>query len=113
MDNKNNIFYTYSENFTRGTLPLGEDFEDKVFSRIKKVKRTRRNIAIALVGICLVSLAFIGQNLIFEKKPALIQAHREALEEVPVIENVEFASFDTQDQYTIENVSYTTDGDTI
>jgi len=113
MDNQNNIFDTYSESFPRGTLSLGGDFEDKVFSRIKKIKRTRRNIAVALVGICLVSLVFIGQNLIFEKKPALMQAHRETLEEVPIIENVEFASFDTQDQYTIENVSYTTDSDTI
>ncbi len=119
MDN-NNIKNTF--NRFRQSPPgytLSEDFEDRVFAKIKKKKTQRKAAASAALAIVVFAFIFIAQAIFSHKEPerTILMARPDAVietkEEIPVIEDVIFASSDRQTHYAIEQVAYYEDEDTI
>ncbi len=118
MDNNDNLFDIFRSRSHQEMLTLAEDFEDRVFARIKKKKAMRRNIAVATVGFSLAGFLFLAQALVFHKEPEkTVMVQQESgpsvKEEIPIIEDVVFASSDSRASYAIEQVVYYEDDDTI
>lgn len=120
MVDNDKVFNTYRRSPGPGLLQVGEDFEDRVFAKIKRKKKIRRNIAAAAAGFALAGFLFLAQALVFHKKPETITTakqettiKREAREEIPIMDDVVFASSDSRAAYAIEQVSLTQDDDTI
>lgn len=113
MDKLDNGFNRYRTNTPNGVL--GDDFEDRVFAKIKKKKQQRKVAASAALSIAVVGFIFVGQALFRgrgELPPEqLLAVGSEILvkEEVPVMEDVIFASSDAGADYAIEQVAYTGD----
>jgi len=99
---------------------LEDDFEDKVFSKIKR-KKTRKKIGYSftvffVVGaILFFSFYFLltdrNKDDVLKTKyatrfPQNTEKSIDIKEEIPVIEDVYFASSDERDSYAIEQVSY-------
>lgn len=119
MNNNENPFDRYMEH--PQTFTLGADFEDRVFTRIKK-RKTRRKVTASITAVfALCAILFIGSGIIFKNSPEpetrLAQSvsnqpdnRYEALssekEEVPVMGEVIFSSFDSSSNYGIQQVSY-------
>ena len=109
MDNINNTFRRFRQNSPGYTL--SEDFEDQVFVKIKKKKTQRKIAASAALSIALFSFIFIAQLILSHKEPGektLItraEVGIETKEEIPVLEDVIFASSDRQTNYAIERVA--------
>jgi hypothetical protein len=114
MDNFDNTFDRFRQHSP--AHPLSEDFEDRVFVKIKKKKRQRKAAASAALTIAVFAFIFIAQAVFLpkdpERKPLIAQPLREK-EEVPVMEDVIFASSDSQTNYAIEQVAYYEDDNTI
>ena len=102
-------------------LTVGDDFESRVFAKIKKKKTQRKVAASAALGIALFAFLFIAQTVLIHKEPEpvlavqprIVQPEMEAKEEVPLVEDVIYASSDSRSNYAIEQVAYSGDQDTI
>ncbi len=117
----------------REPLSVGLDFEDKVFAKIKRKKQVRRNIAAAITGFSLAGFLFLAHSLFIVKGPRLdnnkqipliaqqessprgkqVMTAHEQTEEIPLMEDVIFATSDSQTDYVLEQVSYVPDDGTI
>jgi hypothetical protein len=101
------------------------DFEARVFAKIKRKKAQRKVAASAALSIAVIAVIFVGQAVLFRQDPGekiLIgrngrnvqtETSIKAKEEVPVMENVVFASYDQQNDYAIEQVAYNQHENTI
>lgn len=109
MDKDNNRFDRALHRFKQQSplLELNGDFENKVFAKIKKKKNQRKITASVTLGIVLFAFLFTAQAVLFHKEPEPILAGPAAAkEEVPVMEDVIFASSDSTANYAIEQVAY-------
>lgn len=109
MDNITDTFERFRHHHP--DRPLSDDFEDRVFSKIKRKKKQRKVAATAVMSLTLFAFLFIAQAVFFNRGPEtpLLTARHEASiekEEVPVMEDVIFASFDNRNDYTVEQVNY-------
>lgn len=114
MDNFENKFNTFKQHSSR--LTVSEDFENQVFAKIKKKKTQRKVTASAALFMVIFAFIFIAQAVFLQREPGpktVAQSELTTKEEVPVIEDVIFASSDSQTTYAIEQVSYSEDDDTI
>lgn len=98
--------------------PLSDDFEDRVFARIKRKKKQRKVATVAVMSVTLFAFLFIAQAVFFNRRPEtpLLTAREEASiekEEVPVMEDVIFASSDNRTDYAVEQVNYNEENITI
>lgn len=104
MKNLNDLISEYPMNRS-----LSEDFEEKVFLKIKKKKKQRKiTVALSLVFmVCIIAVAFqiyIGGD----SRSGALTAQRQSRaikEEVPLVEDLYFASSDSQTSYALETVS--------
>jgi hypothetical protein len=90
-------------------LTVGEDFESRVFGRIKKKKRQRKIAASAAMCLAVFAFLFTARAVLFhrESEPIIMAQPEPAVrEEVPVIEDVIFASSDSRNAYAFEQVTY-------
>lgn len=117
-------FETRFNRYRQGHQPLtlNDDFESNVFVKIKRKKKQRKIATAAAAGVFLAAFLFAGQFFLFQGGPdrdrsrdrMLAQPqHGTVKEEVPVLEDVVFASSDSQTSYAIEQVSYSGDDNTI
>jgi hypothetical protein len=111
MDNSNNGFEKALQRFKQHSQlsSLSEDFENKVFTKIKKKKTQRKVVASVTLGILIFAFLFVAQVVLFHKEtePRIIaQPGSTDKEEVPVMEDVIFASSDSRSNYAIEQVAY-------
>ncbi|MCI0471427.1 MAG: hypothetical protein L0Y73_07210 [Candidatus Aminicenantes bacterium] len=124
MDNHNHdVLTNFKHNTPLEILTVGDDFEERVFSKIKRKKTNRKRIAAALAGIFLLGSIFLAQNIIFQEIPVddkqvfarqdSIRQESNQLEEIPLTEDVIFTSSDSQNDYAIEQISSSEDIDTI
>jgi len=97
---------------------VGNDFEHRVFAKIKR-KKTQRKVT-ASVGLALLmgGFLFIAQITFLNKsvdtrRPLLAGPAAVEKEEIPIVEDVVFASSDSRSSYIIEQVNYTADDGTI
>ncbi len=117
MDNINNTFSRFRQNSPGYTL--SEDFEDRVFAKIKKKKTQRKAAASAALSIAVFAFIFIAQAIFSHKEPGKktfitrSEVGIETKEEIPVMEDVIFASSDRQTDYAIEQVAYYEDENSI
>ncbi|MCU0288116.1 MAG: hypothetical protein MUF15_17185 [Acidobacteria bacterium] len=98
-------------------LSLGEDFEARVFAKIKRKKTQRKVAASAALSIAVFAFLYIGQALFLHQNTneKIFLSHNDTVqpgniikgkEEVPLMENVVFASYDQQTNYAVEHVAY-------
>ena len=101
MNDIENLFNEYTINET-----LHENFEDMVYSKIKKKKMVKK-VTYSCVSVFLILSALFTYNLFIKNGPAPEGLAKKSIfkEEVPVIEDVVFASSDSRTHYTIERVS--------
>jgi len=94
---------------------LGEDFEDRVFSKIKKKKRQKAVIVSSLGALFLGGFLFIAGSLFFSEKSELLYTGNDDLvrEEVLLTDHVIFAASDEVNNYVIEQVDSFEDTGTI
>jgi hypothetical protein len=119
MDNNNinNTFSRFRQNSPSYTL--SEDFEDRVFRKIKKKKTQRKAAASVALTIAVFAFIFIAQAIFSHKEPGKETfitrsgVGIETKEEIPVMEDVIFASSDRQTNYAIEQVAYYEDENSI
>jgi hypothetical protein len=115
MDKLENGFNRFRRN--TANLQLGEDFEDRVFAKIKKKKTQRKVATSAVLSIAVFAFLFVGQAVFFDRDPGsrmmTARSEQTVKEEVPVMEDVIFASSDSQTDYAIEQVAYNEGGYTI
>ena len=84
----------------------GNDFEEKVFQKIRK-KKMQRKIAISSLGAFLLgAVFFISGSLFFPGKndPLYTRNGPDTRQEVPVTDHVNFAASDRTHNYVIEQV---------
>jgi hypothetical protein len=98
--------------------PLGDNFETRVFAKIKRKKKQRKIAAAAVMSISLFAFLFIARFLFIpdrsDNPPMTAQLERQIeKEEVPVMEDVIFASFDKKADYAVQQVGYYEDDNTI
>lgn len=110
-DNNNNEFEQAFHRFKQHSLlsSVSEDFENKVFAKIKKKKTQRKVVASVTLGILIFAFLFIAQLVLFHKETEpTFMARPESTdkEEVPVMEDVIFASSDSRTNYALEQVAY-------
>lgn len=118
MDDVNNALGAFKNSKYNELLSVSDDFEERVFAKIKRKKAVRKHIVAAIVGFCLAGFLFLAQNLFLHKSPTNDQqiiAHQESAqkEEIPLMEDVIFTSSDSQNEYAIEQVVHNEDDDTI
>lgn len=118
MDDLNGAFKSFREVNPTDLLSVSEDFENRVFAKIKRKKTIRKHITAAVVGFSLAGFLFLAQSLFFQKSPIenkQVIAHSESTqkEEIPLMEDVIFTSSNSQSDYSIEQVVYHSDDDTI
>jgi hypothetical protein len=88
---------------------LIEDFETKVYSKIK-IKKLQRKITHTVSFIFLCIAIFMGYFFFIQDKeePEILNAKSDKLiekEEIPIIEDIYFASYDDRANYAIEQIS--------
>lgn len=131
MANMNNINNTFNLHGLKEHSPghpglsLGGDFEARVFAKIKRKKKQRKVAASAALSIAVFAFIYIGQAVLSHREPgpelmvgrnarnAKIETMLKAKEEVPVMENVVFASYDGQTDYAVEQVAHNQHENTI
>ena len=79
--------------------PLGDNFETRVFAKIKRKKKQRKITAAAVMSIALFAVLFIAQALFLTNRSDM--------------EDVIFASFDKKADYAVQQVGYYEDDNTI
>jgi hypothetical protein len=118
MDNGNsaveNKFHRYKEHSR--VLTVSGDFENKVFAKIKK-KKTQRKVTVSVtLGLVIAAFVFIAQLVLVQKAPEptlAVQPGISVKEEVPVMEDVIYASSDSRTNYAIGQVAYYEEQDSI
>lgn len=120
MANINDIKNTFNLHGLKRQAPghtLNADFEARVFAKIKKKKTQRKVAASVALSIAVLGFIFLGQAVFFRQDPrekiligqnernVQTETSIKAKEEVPVMENVVFASYDRQTDYAIEHVA--------
>ena len=118
MDNNHSEFGTTFHQYKQDArfLTVSEDFENIVFAKIKKKKVQRKITATVTLGLVVVAFLFIIQMIFVQKNPEPIYAHQPKnviKEEIPVVEDVIYASSDSNNNYAIEQVAYYEDQDSI
>lgn len=88
---------------------LREDFEVKVYSKIK-IKKSHRKITYIASFMFLCIAIFMGYFFFIQDKeePEVLNAKSDRLvekEEIPIIEDVYFASYDDRTNYAIEQIA--------
>ena len=116
MDNNNNQFEQAFHRFKQHSQlsSVSEDFENKVFAKIKKKKTQRKVVTSVTLGIFVFAFLFVAQVVLFHKEtePTIMARPGSTdKEEVPVMEDVIFASSDSRTNYAIEQVAYYEDDD--
>ncbi|GEM_PF-1000470 len=120
MENKNMEFEKIISRYKLSSQPfdVGDDFETRVFSKIKR-KKTQRKVTLSVsIGIVAAGFLFGLQAFLFHQPPTLrdrsaqsitnpTRVESNAKEEVPVMEDVVFSSSDSRASYAIEQVGYT------
>jgi hypothetical protein len=111
MDNNNNEFEQAFHRFRQHSQlsSVSEDFENEVFAKIKKKKTQRKVVTSVTLGILIFAFLFIGRAVLFHKdtEPTMMARPGSAdKEEVPVMEDVIYASSDSRTNYAIEQVAY-------
>jgi hypothetical protein len=103
-------------------LDWGNNFEERVFAKIKRKKKQRKVFASVTLGIVFIGALFVAQATLFSPPaPAPEEARfaqtrpapRLEKEEIPVVEDVVFASSDARSTYVIEQVGYTPKDNTL
>ena len=134
MNNRDNIFNLHGLKEHSAGHSLRADFEVQVFAKIKRKKTQRKAAAYAMLSIAVFAFIYIGQALLFHQDPGekiILGQHMQHMtdgqdvqdvqienmnnvkEEVPVMENVVFASYDQQNNYAVERVAYNEHENTI
>lgn len=116
MANNNNEFKQVFHRFKQHSQlsNVSEDFENKVFAKIKKKRTQRKVVASVTLGVLIFAFLFIGQLVLFHKETEpTFMARPESTdkEEVPVMEDVIFATSDSRTNYAIEQVAYYEEND--
>jgi len=111
MDNNNHEFEQAFHQFKQHSQlsSVSQDFENKVFAKIKKKKTQRKVVTSVTLGILIFVFLFIGQAVLFHKdtEPTIMaQQDSTDKQEVPVMEDVIFATSDSRTNYAIEQVAY-------
>lgn len=120
MDNGFNRLKQHSPAFS-----LGDDFEVRVFAKIKRKKRQRKIAASAAAGVLLAGFVILTQTVFFntgaprqEKYFASGPVNRVESDyrtperiESPVMGDVVFASSDSRTSYAISHVTYNSEDD--
>ena len=111
MDNNNKEFEQAFHRFKQHSKlsSVSEDFEKRVFSKIKKKKTQRKVVTSVTLGILVFAFLFVAQVVLFHKETeSTIMARPGSTdkEEVPVMEDVIFATSDSRTNYAIEQVTY-------
>lgn len=88
---------------------LREDFETEVYSKIK-IKKSHKKITYIASFMFLCIAIFMGYFFFIQDKgePEVLNAKSDKLiekEEIPIIEDVYFASYDDRTNYAIEQIS--------
>lgn len=111
MDNREDIFSKYSSG-----IKLGDNFEDIVFSKIKK-KKKQRKIVVSTLGVFLLGgFLFVANGLFFngtDNSGGKFGNKYVGREEIPLTDDVIFASSDERNNYIIENVGSFEEGQSI
>jgi hypothetical protein len=98
--------------FTADDLPV--DFERGVFQKIEKKKRVKKItytvLSMAIAGIAVVAFQLLSGRA-HPSHPQLVESISPFKEEVPLKENLYFASSDRKTQYSIEQISYQKQGE--
>jgi hypothetical protein len=117
INNINNAFNLHGLKQNTPGHNFSSDFEARVFSKIKRKKTQRKVATSAALSIAVIGVIFIGQAVLFHQDPrekilaeqygrnVQTETSIQAKEEVPVMENVVFASYDRQTDYAIEHVA--------
>lgn len=108
------------KNYSKKT-EVHADFEDNVFSKIKRKKVVRKATYSAFFAVIFLTILLSVLVIIPDSAQNSRQANGlseppgrlMAKEEVPVIEDFFFASYDTDASYIIEQVSYSEDDEGI
>lgn len=103
-------------------LTVNDDFESRVFAKIRKKKIQRKVTASVAMVVVLFGVLFVAGGMIFNEPdkvdPGFSSLARQmssaewasqVQEEVPVVEEVIFASSDGNSNYAVENVAYNED----
>jgi hypothetical protein len=122
MNNGNieNTLNRFKENFQ--AMTVAEDFESRVFAKIKRKKIQRKITASVTIAVVLCAFLFIVQGIVSHKDPGGIPTEQTALtvenpnamerEETPVMGDVIFSSSGTGTNYAIQQVAYTEENNT-
>ena len=118
MDNNNNKFEQAFHRFKQHSQLscVSEDFENRVFAKIKKKKTQRKMVASVTLGILIFSFLSIAGVILFHKETGPTMMARPGItdkEEVPVMEDVIFASSDSRTNYAMEQVAYDNENDAL
>ena len=88
---------------------LSADFESEVFQKIEKKKKVKKLtyavLTIATTGIAIVAFQMLSGRA-HPPRSLLVESVSPFKEEIPLRENLYFASSDRQTQYSIEQISY-------
>jgi hypothetical protein len=116
MDNMDGVLGKLKNSIYEENSGLSPDFENQVFAKIKRKKVQRKRAVSAVVCFAIAGFLYLGKAFVFQHSPVKdfsVQTDTYAREEIPVIEDVIFASYDEQTDYAIEHVAYYESEDTI
>ena len=128
MENNDNMQETLNRlKQNRPAVEVGGDFENQVFAKIKHKKKQRKVTVSATIGIVVVGFVFLAQSLFLPKPTPLTDSNNIAMnslntstgfdstekEEIPVLEDVVFASSDAGSDYVVEQVGASGDDNSI
>lgn len=104
MESIDKLFKSYSNEHR-----LGEDFEDKVYTKIKK-KKVYKKMTYSFSFVIFLFFIFFAYHFftVNSKNIRNLKTKSEKFatkEEIPLIEDVYFASYDNETNYVIEKVS--------
>lgn len=93
---------------------LSADFERGVFQKIEKKKKVKK-VAYTVLTMVTTGIAIVAFQLLSGRahptRPLLVESVSPFKEEIPLEENLYFASSDRQTQYSIEQISYQKHGE--
>jgi len=98
MDNLEYTITRYKENYQEGILP--DDFEGRVFGKIKKKKRQRKIATSAAVMVVFAAFLFIVQGVIFKSDPTNTNANSQSFDREFVKEQPQVTSSQPETIYT-------------
>ncbi|MEN8153302.1 MAG: hypothetical protein ABFR75_04710 [Acidobacteriota bacterium] len=102
MDKRKDMFSNYSSG-----EKLGDNFEDKVFSKIKRKKRQRKTVVSTMGVFLLGGILFVTNGLFFngtDNNRGKFGNKYAGRQEVPLTDDVIFSSSDERNSYIIEHV---------